>query len=206
MSPDSHPNRRLEALRALYRRASYRVYRTLFPRRPWIAPAAIRLLRRTLTPSTRMIEWGSGRSTTWFAQRVGFLLSIESSAEWHARVSGWLAGGTRAEVDYRFEPITAADRAQEPGPPGRSSRYVLAVDDFADSSFDVALVDGELREACIEVLARKLKADGLLVLDNSNWLSDDAWGITGLWEPVMRSPYSGTETTVWQRRAGTAAR
>jgi predicted O-methyltransferase YrrM len=153
-----------------------------------------------------MIEWGSGRSTTWFAERVGFLLSIESNAEWHARVSGWLAGGTRADVDYRFEPITTADRVPEPWPPGQASRYVMAVDGLADGSVDVALVDGELREACIAIVARKLKAGGLLVLDNSNWLSDAAWGITAAtWELVGRWRYSETETAIW-RRVGNGAR
>lgn len=43
---------------------------------PWLTPAAIRLLESLLRPADRGAEFGSGRSTIWFAERVAALTAL----------------------------------------------------------------------------------------------------------------------------------
>jgi predicted O-methyltransferase YrrM len=185
-------------LRNLARRAAYRAYRAAYPEEPWIAPAAIRFLGGWLSSSQRMLEWGSGASTLWFARRVEFLASVEADRIWFDRVRGDLERAAIVNVDYRLEPVAAEEEAREEWPRGRSSQYVAVADDFPDGSFDLALVDGAFREACLERAARKERRGGLVILDNSDWNSDLGWGIPAHWQPALRAAYSGAETAGWR--------
>lgn len=53
----------------------------LFQRRhpdaPGLSPEAVSLLSTLLEPTHAGLEWGSGRSTIWFARRVAELVSVE---------------------------------------------------------------------------------------------------------------------------------
>jgi predicted O-methyltransferase YrrM len=49
----------------------------------------------------------------------------------------------------------------------RFHRYASAIDAFPDGSFDVVLVDGRARPACIRHGARKVRVGGWLILDNA---------------------------------------
>ena len=48
------------------------------------------------------LEFGSGRSTRWFAARVGALTSIEHDAAWHARVASSLVDRLTGEQQHRL--------------------------------------------------------------------------------------------------------
>ena len=45
----------------------------------------------------------------------------------------------------------------------------------------------------------KLKVGGLLLLDNSNWLSDGEWGIPASWRLLHRSSNVMTVTSIWEK-------
>jgi hypothetical protein len=53
------------------------------PDAPWLAKSAILLLDSYLKPGDIGFEWGSGRSTLWFAQRVAHLYSVEDNRDWY---------------------------------------------------------------------------------------------------------------------------
>jgi hypothetical protein len=55
-------------------------------RRPWLSYIAIDWLKNTLRPEMRVIEFGSGGSTLFFAERVAELVSVEHDREWYFRV------------------------------------------------------------------------------------------------------------------------
>jgi hypothetical protein len=74
------------------RRVAYRVYEVLHPDEPWISQGAIRFCEQRLRPDMRAVETGSGRSTAWFAQRVGELTSVEHHKGWHDKVQAKLRG------------------------------------------------------------------------------------------------------------------
>jgi hypothetical protein len=49
------------------------------PDRPWLTLTANKFLEQWIQPSDRVVEFGSGRSTLWFAKHAGSVLSIEDN-------------------------------------------------------------------------------------------------------------------------------
>ena len=142
----------------------------MHPDAPWLTAEATRMLEDWLEPHHVGIEWGSGRSTRWFAERVGSLLSVEHHAGWHTAVSAQLEQNGIANVDYRLVPCEP-ERVETPEWIAAmfASPYVRAVDAFGPRSLDFALVDGMYRSACALAVIPKLRAGGRLIVDNVNW-------------------------------------
>lgn len=119
-------------------------------------------------PDARVLEWGSGASTVWLAKRSASVTSIEHDGAW-AEVVRALAP---AHADIRHVPPTPIGSSS---PPVRSlkagyagldfSDYVAAIDGV-DGEFDVIVVDGRARAACLERAGRRLRPGGLIVVDN----------------------------------------
>jgi predicted O-methyltransferase YrrM len=141
-------------------RVAWEVYQRRHPTRPWIDPTMVRLLETLILPEDRGIEWGSGRSTLWFASRMKSLISVESDPQWHASVRGKLDGAGATNVDYRL--VELGDDASETSP------YVRVIDEVPDGGLQFALVDGYVRDWCAIRAADKLAPGGILVLDNAN--------------------------------------
>ena len=59
-------------------------YRRSHPDTPWLAPAAIDFLAGYLQLRDDMLEFGSGRSTLWFASRVQHISSVEHNPDWYS--------------------------------------------------------------------------------------------------------------------------
>ena len=53
---------------------------------PWLTPEAITKLDILLTPSMKVLEFGSGGSTLFFSRRTSSVLSFESSPDWYFKV------------------------------------------------------------------------------------------------------------------------
>jgi predicted O-methyltransferase YrrM len=135
-------------------------YQLRHPDAPWIAAPMIELLEQLLQRTDRGLEWGSGRSTLWFARRVDGLISIEDNALWAGKVDSMLtAQGLRARVDLRLVPIEDGNRSA-------GSAYVTSATAIAPESLDFVLVDGDLRDHCATVAITRLKPGGLLIVDN----------------------------------------
>lgn len=76
-------------------------YQRTHPDAPWLTAHAVSILSTWLKPTDVGFEWGSGRSTVWFAQRVHRLCSVEHDASWARQVPEMLvAAGVRDKVDY----------------------------------------------------------------------------------------------------------
>jgi SAM-dependent methyltransferase len=187
------------APRTLVRRFTYRIWRALFPRTPWLAPAAVRFLRRRLSGRELVFEWGSGWSTVWLARRAGRVVSIESDEAWFAKVAQLLERERLENVDLRF--VAREDDACPPGDfrAGASSRYVRCIEDLGPATCDVVLVDGTFREACVLAALDRVRPGGHLLIDNTNYRRDRDWRVPSGWPVVLWAPYSATETTIWQR-------
>ena len=142
----------------------------MHPDAPWLTAEATRLLDGWLEPTHVGVEWGSGRSTRWFAERVAHLLSVEHHAGWHAAVSEELSAAGITNVDYRLHPCEP-ERVEYPQWISLmfASDYVCAADAFGPKSLDFALVDGMYRSVCAISVIPKLRSGGLLIVDNVNW-------------------------------------
>lgn len=147
--------------RYIFDRVNLGLWERQHPDLPWLTAESIRLLSGMLRPTDRALEWGSGRSTRWFADRVGELTSVESDAAWFGRVKDSLAG--RPNVHYFFKECPAG--APEP----LEEEYAGVIDSFANESLDFVLVDGQVRDRCALKALPKIKPGGLLVIDNINW-------------------------------------
>jgi predicted O-methyltransferase YrrM len=160
------------------------------PEAPWLTAAAVALLERSLEPAAVGFEWGSGRSTVWFAKRVSRLVSIEHDPNWYAEVTRRLAQqGLLSKVSYyRFTVDDFADSAQP---------YVAAIAGHQDDQLDFCLIDGvaELRGQCALACLPKLRSGGLAIIDNANWFLPRAPRSRA---PNSRGPADGYPSAAWQ--------
>jgi predicted O-methyltransferase YrrM len=121
---------------------------------PWLTEAAIYFLDSWLRPSDAGVEWGSGRSTIWLAERVGSLFSIEHDEQWSQRVRDMLMEkGLQSKVQYIYKPL--------------DETYEDAIRTISDKSLDFALIDGRRRLSCTRTIIPKIRPGGILILDNA---------------------------------------
>jgi hypothetical protein len=145
----------------------------------------------------RALEWGSGRSTLWFAARVESLTSVEHDVGWFQRMEPQLRG--LSNVVYKHVPLEhpismPTYRSYEPRP-----RYVAVADEFPDESLGLVVVDGHYRQACVRAVLSKLQPGGLLLIDNWNRMDRDEWGVPDGYALVHVSSNAMTETAIWSK-------
>jgi predicted O-methyltransferase YrrM len=172
--------------RYVYNRTRQILYEHDHPDDPWLTPEAVRLLTSMLRPADRGAEFGSGRSTIWFAERVGHLTSVEHDAQWYATVSARLKDRGLTNVDYILAP------RDQPAEPGGMSEYARTALTFADGSLDFALIDGLYRGRTASLMLPKIKSGGLLIIDNVNWYLPSRSHA-----PNSRTPARGPDGPVW---------
>jgi hypothetical protein len=141
---------------------------------PWLPFPTIGWLEKYIAPDMQVFEWGSGGSTAYIARRVKHVTSVEHHALWHAKVRFflWLRGITNCNLVLK-EPERAADvpeRYRSTG--GKTSHlgfmaYALYINRFPDNYFDLVVIDGRGRSACIMLANKKVKIGGYILLDDS---------------------------------------
>ena len=101
------------------------------------------------------VEFGSGRSTLWFVQRLNILISIEKNPVWYFKVKKNLYNSLlETRVEIRLCP--------------EENDYVCQALTFEDNSIDFCLIDGAKRDFFALYMLSILLKRGILVLDNSN--------------------------------------
>ncbi len=113
--------------RYISNRISLAIYEKQNPNQPWLTRSAISILSSYLQKSDVGLEWGSGRSTAWFATRIKYLVSVEDTPEWYQKVKGKLEKLQLDNVEYLLK--------------DDEKSYVGVVDKFEDNSLDFFLVD-----------------------------------------------------------------
>jgi predicted O-methyltransferase YrrM len=170
------------------------------PGLPWMSQGAIYFLEGFLRKSDVGIEFGSGRSTAWFGRHTRRLISIEHNKQWFEIVQKQLRDGGLTNVEYHHIPLdhpeTEWQKIYDPLP-----RYVDVVNKYQDGYFDFVIVDGHYREPCVQFSIPKLKTGGILILDNSDWLTLEQWGIPDYLRILHRSKNVRSETTVFLKTA-----
>lgn len=163
--------------------------RTLLPghsplndRIPWMNFRAWRWLRSYLKPEMRVFEYGSGGSTLFLAKRVANVVSVEHDVAWYEFVADALREDGVWNCDLRMvppeerrelkdAPYDPASFASEP-PEGNGftfERYVRSIDEFPDRSFDLVIVDGFARHACVAESIGKVRPGGYFLIDDTDW-------------------------------------
>lgn len=144
---------------------------------PWLPFTATRWLKLNLRKDMRVLEWGAGASTCFISPRVHTLVSVEHDRGWFLDVKTHLAEKGYSNVDLQFRPCTPMNGSD------LDQRYCSAVVDYSDASFkhycdvineypdgyfDLVLIDGRAREACLINALAKIKRPGIVILDNSD--------------------------------------
>lgn len=139
---------------------------------PWWTYRAIDVVEAWLLARPRPIrvfEWGSGASTLWLAGRTDEVVSVEHHAGFAATIGPPLAECRNVRFLHRpavpsAHPVIGS---QKPGHAGLDfSAYVGAIDEVG-GAFNLIVIDGRAREACLRAAVPHLASDGLVVFDNT---------------------------------------
>lgn len=125
---------------------------------PWLTPDSIYLLDSLIKKTDTGIEFGSGRSTIWFASKCKFITSVEDHKGWYDKIKERLNSRDINNVDYLYkeslvEPVT-------------ESPYYKVITTIKDNTLDFALIDGKHRGHLSLAAIHKLKVGGLLIVDD----------------------------------------
>ncbi len=176
---------------------------------PWWTFPAIREIDRflrTRNGGAVAFEYGSGASTAWLARRCARVWSAEHDSRYLEITRRLLNGDPRADLLHAPPRRLAEGETAWAG--SRTGRYRGW--DFADyvaairrpgTTFDLIVIDGRARVACLREALNWVRDDGLIVLDNSN-RDEYAAALAELLVPPLRLrglapclPY-GSETAI----------
>ncbi|GIG36098.1 class I SAM-dependent methyltransferase [Cellulomonas pakistanensis] len=142
---------------------------------PWWTYSAIDTVRDHLDRlggSARVFEYGSGASSVWLGRRVAEVHSVEH----HAGFAGVMRDvlretGLQDVVDLievapeeSAHPVVPSTRRGEEGRDYR--RYVHSIDEVP-GEFDLVVVDGRARVACMQHAVRRLAPNGIVLFDDT---------------------------------------
>lgn len=148
---------------------------------PWIVYEAKKWLDSYLGKDMTVFEWGSGGSTIYFSKKSKKIISIEHNKEWHAKVSAAIRHEKIKNCSYflivpqksifaRFLPYgsyTYVSKTFKEHANLSFSDYAKKIDEYSNEAFDLVVVDGRSRVACMSHAIKKIKKGGFLLLDNS---------------------------------------
>jgi hypothetical protein len=139
---------------------------------PWWTLSAIDAVERWIAArkgDVRAFEYGSGASTVWLARRCREVVTVEHDAGFAQYVAPLLA---RDNIRLRvIEPERGV--ASPKTPSGRTGfedcDFTAYVDAIADGGpWDLVVIDGRARVACLERAREFLAPGALVVFDNSS--------------------------------------
>jgi len=178
----------LEIIRALLSRGDHAL-------RPWLSLAAVTYLDRLLDRRWLMLECGAGRSSPWYATRVGQIWSLESNEQWFEYVRELMEHHGFGNHEVIFAPLET---------------WPSRISCFPDRSLDIAVVDHDetasfTRLAAIGALKSKVRPGGVLMLDDSDRPEfGDVKDILPGWDGhrvigMKSSPLEAVETSFFRR-------
>ncbi|MGD7037008.1 class I SAM-dependent methyltransferase [Methylotuvimicrobium buryatense] len=132
---------------------------------PWYTYPAIEQLRLWDFSDCDVLEYGCGNSTKWWAARSKSVTSIENSKLWYEIVSQNKPNNCQ---------IILSEIDNDNVMPDQVEKYINVIDQL--NQYDVIVIDGfsklSTRKKCTEKALSHLKPDGLLIVDNSDWLPE----------------------------------
>jgi predicted O-methyltransferase YrrM len=177
---------------------------------PWWTYPAIAEVDAALTAragGARVFEYGSGASSVWLGRRAAEVHSVEHSRDF----VDFLAPALAEVPNVHLRHVEAPQRGEQARVPSQRhghegldfADYVASIDEVG-GSFDLIVIDGRARSACLRQAIPHLADDGLIVFDNSNRVRySEAIVTSGLRATRYRGlapclPYQ-SETTVLRR-------
>jgi len=179
--------------------------KVLPPYTPLVNDGALARFAATVQPHFDVFEFGSGKSTVWFAQHCHHLVSVENDVDWFKAVRAKLD-----ELGLSADTRLVAFDDSKRGVKDRAAEYVAVIEAFPDECFDLVFVDGKARPWCIRDARVKVKPGGWMVLDDLQYAPVksalhllDGWLLTGSHSGVVHGAWDGlprrNTTGFWQR-------
>jgi hypothetical protein len=122
---------------------------------PWYTYPSISFLSAKSFADRKVLEWGAGQSTLWWARKASLVIAIESDVEWYQRLRAIVPSNVALKL--------------------ASSDVVEIAKELRDVRFDVIVVDGLDRFKCAVESLWLTSVDGAIILDNS----EGYWGPSG---------------------------
>lgn len=117
------------------------------------------MLETLLRPYDTGFEFGSGRSTLWYAKRLTHLISVEESKSWAEKVQLTLTKEGVRNVELLHVDCSMGGRQA-------ADAYTKMMRESLDCTYDFVMVDGNFRSESAEAALVKLKPGAILVIDN----------------------------------------
>lgn len=141
---------------------------------PWWTYPAIEEVDRFLAAKggdARVFEYGSGASSVWLGRRAKEVHSVEHHAGFVEFLHSALSEVPNVQLRHVEAPQRGDDarvQSQRHGHAGLDfADYVASIDEVG-GLFDVIVVDGRARAACLRQAIPHLAPDGIIVFDNCN--------------------------------------
>jgi len=131
------------------------------PYTPLVNDRAVAFFEEIVRPDFVVCEFGSGKSTIWFARHCASVVSIENDPRWFEAV-----GAKLREVDLWAECWLVEHDQADKKMMHKSREYVGIIEHYPDDHFDLVFVDGAARPWCIRDARAKIKPGGWLVADD----------------------------------------
>lgn len=125
---------------------------------PWMNDREIALIEEYLTPSTIMLEWGSGGSTMHFSKLVKDYYSIEHDDKWYFKV----LIDKPDNVKYYYQPPNILVHPNESS--HQSHKDYIERAGKLNTQFDVVLIDGRARLACAIYIKKYLHKNSIVFI------------------------------------------
>ena len=95
---------------------------------------------------SKVFEYGTGYSTIWWQNKNVDYHAVEDNKQWHDMIEN------KTNIEYK---------------PGHH-KYIESIYKY-DFKFDVIVIDGVVRFDCIKPALEKIKDDGIIIFDNTDW-------------------------------------
>lgn len=120
-------------------------------------------------PGARVFEYGAGASTLWLARRGAVITSVEHDPDWGTKMVERTRGDTNIQIRI-VAPVKSDAPRYRSAVASWSGHdfegYVHSIDE-QDGAFDLIVIDGRCRAACLERAKGRLAEGGLILFDNS---------------------------------------
>lgn len=152
---------------------------------PWMHKTIIELLDTLVTEDMSILEFGSGRSTLFLAQRCRNIVSVEHCKEWFDNISRTLKELELSDrVTYILKDI---DYVSKPPIDDRlydcDSLEELLGETLSSKKYDIIIVDGIHRVNCAKHSFPNLKKGGMFILDDSDRIDNPC--SDGSYRPIV---------------------
>ena len=95
---------------------------------------------------SKVFEYGTGYSTIWWQNKNVDYYAVEDNKQWHDMIED------KTNIEYK---------------PGHH-KYIESIYKY-DFKFDVIVIDGVVRFDCIKPALERIKDDGIIIFDNTDW-------------------------------------